>query len=410
MLTTLIYRSLVNPELEQACILKLVHDARYHNSLENITGILIYDGVAFFQVLEGEESVIKTLFSRICSDPRHNAVVLVMRDYSAYRRFTNTGMRLFNTSEGTTDTIMEQIIALCSTRKHYLQDDRILRLAKMFLAQSGHRSAFSDFSSSLWHLEEREHHTLPKSPARLSGQPYQFALQPIVEALSGNVSSYEALMRSASGDPPDRFFESMDPDTLYRLDLDIKAQAFNLASQVLEQNVRLSVNLLPGVLSSIPDAVDTLLKQITTAGLRPEQIIIEVTETEVISNQDLFFQALKALRIAGAGFAIDDFGVGYSGLSLLARFQPDKLKIDRALIQDIHLSGVKQAIVRSIALCCEELGIVVVAEGVEKIEEWCFLESIGIHTFQGYLFSKPVMNGVMNIRWPVRNCSIIDKS
>lgn len=402
MLSTLIYRSLVNPELQQASIHRLVEDAFCKNNANNITGILLFDGTAFFQVLEGEEAVINALFTRIKADLRHNAVVLLMQDYSAYRRFQNSGMQLFNVGNRTVESVIDDIRSLSHFRGNYLQDDRIFRLATTFLAQRGLHTIPTEFNVSLWCLQGREHFTRSQWPEPHPEKPCQFALQPIVEALTGKVSSFEALIRSPSGGSPLDMFESVPADRLYRFDLETKAWAFAQGRRMLKHNEKLSVNLLPGVLYSVPDAVDILIKQIGAAGLRPEQVIIEVTETEAITDQDAFYQALKALRIAGTGFAIDDFGSGYSGLSLLARFQPDKIKIDMALIEGIHLSGVKQAIVRSIARCCDELGITVVAEGVETMEEWCWLESIGIHLFQGYLFSRPILNDVGSIQWPVR--------
>ncbi len=89
-------------------------------------------------------------------------------------------------------------------------------------------------------------------------------------------------------------------------------------------------------------------------------------------------------------------------LSLLTRFQPDKLKIDREIVSDIHQSGPKQAIVKSIISCCTDLEITLVAEGIEKVEEWCWLESAGIRRFQGFLFARPQLNGVGDIHWPQR--------
>ena len=106
------------------------------------------------------------------------------------------------------------------------------------------------------------------------------------------------------------------------------------------------------------------------------------------------------------GLAIDDFGAGYAGLSLLTKIQPDKVKIDREIITDIHQSGPKQAVVRSIINCCRELEIAVVAEGIERIEEWCWLESAGIKRFQGFLFAMPKVNGVGDIRWPVKKSEV----
>ncbi|MBK0004267.1 diguanylate phosphodiesterase [Erwinia sp. S38] len=401
MLTTLIYRSRVSPETGQENVHKLVQHALDKNRASSITGILLFDGTEFFQVLEGEDAVVNALFNRIATDQRHSSVVLLMQDYSAYRRFQDTGMRLFDVSSHTEESIIKDILNFSHFKGNYLQDDRIMRLTRKFLGGIGLHITSPEFNPSSWYLEGRENFEISSWPAPVPEQPCQFALQPIIDALTGKISSYEALIRSPSGGSPFKMFQSIPADRLYLFDIETKFYAFKLAKQLLKHNEKLSVNLLPGVLYSIPGAVNILIQQISDAGLRPEQIIVEVTETEAITDQDVFHQALKELRVAGIGLAIDDFGAGFSGLALLTKFQPDKIKIDRALIEDIHLSGVKQAIVRSIAQCCDELGITLVAEGVELMEEWYWLESTGIHLFQGFLFSRPSLNDTGIIRWPL---------
>jgi len=107
----------------------------------------------------------------------------------------------------------------------------------------------------------------------------------------------------------------------------------------------------------VPGAVNILLEQIARNGLVPEQVVVEVTEDEFISRFDDFEKAIHQLRHAGISLAIDDFGAGFAGLSLLARLQPEKLKIDRSLIEAIHTNGPKQAIVQAIVNCCASLEI-----------------------------------------------------
>ncbi|MNZ64936.1 Blue light- and temperature-regulated antirepressor YcgF [compost metagenome] len=153
-------------------------------------------------------------------------------------------------------------------------------------------------------------------------------------------------------------------------------------------------------LVNIPGAVEFLVESIAKHHLLPEQVVVEVTENEMISGFNQFNSAIKQLRAAGIGLAIDDFGSGYAGLSLLTRFQPDKIKIDREIITNIHRSGPKQAIVKSIISCCTDMEITLVAEGIEQIDEWCWLESAGIKRFQGFLFARPQLNGVGDIYWP----------
>jgi EAL domain-containing protein (putative c-di-GMP-specific phosphodiesterase class I) len=186
------------------------------------------------------------------------------------------------------------------------------------------------------------------------------------------------------------------------VDLESKASAFELARRLGLTDVKLSVNLLPMSLIEDPAAVDRLVDQIAACALLPQHVIVEITEQEAIERPRAFRDAIERLRRAGIGVAIDDFGAGYAGLSLLAEFQPDKLKIDRQLIQNIHQDGPRQAIVCGIARTCSAMGITPVAEGVERIEEWCWLQAAGIERFQGYLFAKPALNAVPDVQWPER--------
>ena len=362
MLTTLIYRSQVHPERPPVDLDALVHRASSKNLPLGITGILLFNGLQFFQVLEGTEEALESLFSEIQSDPRHRDVVELMRDYSAYRRFHGTGMRILDLRLFETDGALEEILRFSTFGVTEPVNDRMFRLLSAFIADGGRYCLPEPLQPSRWMM-------MPASgtaaPQHLPGQPCQFALQAIVEPAKKRVSSFEALIRSPTGGSPVEMFAAIAAEDRYRFDLESKAYAFALA------------------------------------GLRPDQVLIEVTETEVITCFDQFRKVLKALRVAGMKLAIDDFGAGYSGLSLLTRFQPDKIKVDAELVRDIHISGTKQAIVASVVRCCEDLGITVVAEGVETLEEWCWLQSVGIRLFQGFLFSRPCLNGIGEICWPV---------
>ena len=124
-----------------------------------------------------------------------------------------------------------------------------------------------------------------------------------------------------------------------------------------------------------------------------------MTEEEAITDLDMFADAVKRVRSAGMRIAIDDFGAGFAGLSLLADFQPDKLKIDRCIVQNVHESGPRQAIVRAIVEFCYCLGISVVAEGVETMEEYNWLRSAGVHRIQGYLIARPQLCALPPVCW-----------
>ena len=134
-------------------------------------------------------------------------------------------------------------------------------------------------------------------------------------------------------------------------------------------------------------------------GFTPDRIVLEVTEEEAITDPDMFADAVKRVRSAGMRVAIDDFGAGFAGLSLLADFQPDKLKIDRCIVQNVHESGPRQAIVRAIVEFCYCLGIAVVAEGVETVEELNWLRHAGVNRIQGYLIARPGLCALPPVEW-----------
>ena len=402
MLTTLIYQSQLNAECSDHELNILSHVACEKNTAMQVTGILLFNGAEFFQILEGEEHIIDPLFRHICNDLRHTDVVELMRDYSAYRRFSDIGMTLFDLQKIDKKALVDEICHLNQVQSRDLPDDRVFRFIKRFIDQGGWYRSSENFKPSQWMMVSNEYsrQVTPYS----SGQTNicTFAFQPIVEPITGQISSFEALIRSPEGKSPEELFASISPESLYIFDLESKAIALQQAGRMLRADEKISINLFPGSLYTIPGSVALLSEQIRQANLRPDQVIIEVLETELITRIDDFHHSLKEIRAAGIGIAIDDFGSGYSRLSLLSKFQPDKIKLDRALIVDIHKNGIKQAMIAAIVKYCEDMGIKLVAEGVEKKEEWCWLQSIGVRLFQGYLFSRPCLNGIGEVYWPVR--------
>lgn len=173
----------------------------------------------------------------------------------------------------------------------------------------------------------------------------------------------------------------MSGDEIYVADLQSKRVALAIAGKLGLRERTLTINLLPMTLVKVADAVSFLLTEIQRNDLIPEQIIVEFTEREVISRMDEFTDAVRKLKGAGIRVAIDHFGAGFAGLSLLAQYQPDRIKIDQQLIRNIHRDGPRQAIVQAIIKCCHSLEIAVSVVGVEQAEEWMWLEAAGISHF-----------------------------
>jgi len=225
-----------------------------------------------------------------------------------------------------------------------------------------------------------------------------FAFQPIVDFQSRRISAYEALLRGPAGEAPHTVLGAFKGEAMHRFDLMSKVAALSIAQQ-LGTDARLSLNLLPESLLSDAKAVDFLVQSAAEHGFTPDRIVLEVTEEEAITDPEMFADAVKRVRSAGMRLAIDDFGAGFAGLSLLADFQPDKLKIDRCIVQNVHESGPRQAIVRAIVEFCYCLGISVVAEGVETVEELHWLRSAGVHRIQGFLIARPQLCALPPVVW-----------
>ena len=157
---------------------------------------------------------------------------------------------------------------------------------------------------------------------------------------------------------------------------------------------RLNLNVLPRSIGISPTAVASVRETARRCGLRMDQIVLEILEWEIIDDFQAFKSKLDPYRGFGMHFAIDDFGSGYAGLNLLAEFQPDLIKLDMELVRGIEHNGPRQAIVRGIIRTCFDLGIDIIAEGVETVGEYRWLHGEGIVLYQGNLLAEPVFEAL----------------
>ncbi len=135
------------------------------------------------------------------------------------------------------------------------------------------------------------------------------------------------------------------------------------------------------------ERIERLLQE---TGIEPERLELELTESVLLSDADAAEDAMINLRAMGIRLALDDFGTGYSSLIYLRRFAFDKIKIDKSFLESLEASGEGAIIVHSIVHLGRALGLTVTAEGVESPDQHRFLQALGCHELQGYLFSKPV--------------------
>ncbi|OHX16092.1 diguanylate cyclase [Chromobacterium amazonense] len=139
-----------------------------------------------------------------------------------------------------------------------------------------------------------------------------------------------------------------------------------------------------------PDLAEQVQQALLSHDLPGHALDIEVTESVIMEDAQATIQAIDTMKSMGLRLSIDDFGTGYSSLSYLKRFKADKLKIDRSFVRDIPQDADDSAIARAIINMAKNLNMQVVAEGVETMEQWQFLEQEGCDFVQGYLIAKPL--------------------
>lgn len=225
----------------------------------------------------------------------------------------------------------------------------------------------------------------------------KMAFQPIVDISDKSVFAHEALVRGENGEGAGRILGQVTEDNKYTFDQSCRVKAIETASRI-QLPGSLSINFMPNAIYEPETCLERTLDTAKKTNFDRNNIIFEVTEQEQVVSQEFLVEVFEAYRKEGFRTAIDDFGAGYAGLNLLADFQPDILKIDMKLIRDINQNKVKQTLVRSIQQIGEELGIQLVAEGIESEDE--YLRDSGITLMQGYFFQKPMLEAFQNINFP----------
>ena len=226
------------------------------------------------------------------------------------------------------------------------------------------------------------------SPDAVEAADFSFAFQPIVDTHTRTVYSHEALMRGLNNEPAFAVIGRYSPRQMAAFDAACRAKAIEVAVRIGLKS-HLNLNFLPSAADDPEVGLASTIEAARRHSFPLERIIAEATEGEVIGDHAKFARIVNEYRRVGIRLAIDDFGAGYAGLNLLAEFQPDIVKLDMGLVRGIESNGPRQAIVRAIIQVSVDLGIDVIAEGVETIEEFSWFSNQGVNLFQGYLFAKP---------------------
>ncbi len=220
---------------------------------------------------------------------------------------------------------------------------------------------------------------------------FSMAFQPIYDAVNHQVWGYEALIRGLAGEGAQTILSQVDPAQKYKFDQACRVKAIELAARLYptDRPVRLSINFLPDAVYEPAACLRATLAAARKSGFPLDSIMFEFTENEVVRDTAHLQSIIGEYRRQGFTTALDDFGAGHAGLALLADFQPDLIKLDMQLIRGIDTSHARQVILTGMLHMARELGIQVLAEGVETEAEFIVLKAAGIRLFQGYWFARP---------------------
>jgi predicted signal transduction protein with EAL and GGDEF domain len=229
--------------------------------------------------------------------------------------------------------------------------------------------------------------------------------QPEIDIATGKITCWEALARWRHPQiglvPPDKFIRIAENNgSIVEIGEWVLRTACTQARRwydagLLDVPVAVNVSAVQFRQEGFCEMVRSVIEQ---TKLHPRFLELELTESLLLSNQDVMFQVLGELKTMGVRLAIDDFGTGYSSLSYLRQFPVSKLKIDRSFIREIAVNGDDEAITAAIINMAKCLNLDVTAEGVETDAQLELLRMRGCDEAQGYLFSKPLLPDAVTIK------------
>jgi len=227
---------------------------------------------------------------------------------------------------------------------------------------------------------------------------FTMAFQPIVDVSTRTVFAQEALARGIGNLPANTVFQNVNDDNRYAFDQACRVKAVSLAAR-LNITSLLSINFMPNAVYRPELCIRTTLQCAEEFGFPLERIMFEVTESEQVDDVEHLQSIFSYYRKCGFITALDDFGAGYAGLNMLADLDISILKLDMHLARDVDSNKRKHAIVRGIVTTCNELGIKVIAEGIETRNEFLALHALGIDLFQGFYFGRPAYESLVAVDW-----------
>ncbi|EHS59531.1 EAL domain-containing protein [Paenibacillus kribbensis] len=217
-------------------------------------------------------------------------------------------------------------------------------------------------------------------------------MQPIVDH-NLNIIGFEFLLRPSHSErpfQPFRLFEIAREAGLHaHLDRLARISAIEKSAACLPAGIKRFINFLPSTIYNPAYCLNHTFETIDRLSMNTEDFVFEVVETEEIDDLNVLHQIFEQYRTRGVSVALDDVGAGYSTTELMNCLQPDYVKIDRSLIDGCHRNSDQQRQVTGIVESASRFGGKVLAEGVERMEDFEFCREAGVSLAQGYLFGKP---------------------
>jgi EAL domain-containing protein (putative c-di-GMP-specific phosphodiesterase class I) len=229
---------------------------------------------------------------------------------------------------------------------------------------------------------------------------FTMAFQPIVDVVDKTVWGYEALVRGMNGDGAATVLAAVNDDNRYKFDQACRVKAIELAGAKMpkDSKAKLSINFMPNAVYEPAACIKASLAAAKRARFDPSRLMFEFTENEKVADPAHIENIVASYKRMGFTTALDDFGAGYAGLGLLARFQPDLIKIDMELVRGVEASPARRSIIRAILQIAQDLDIIILAEGVETLAEVQALKDAGVRLFQGYFFARPEVEQFCTLR------------
>ncbi|MFN4141872.1 putative bifunctional diguanylate cyclase/phosphodiesterase [Aestuariivirga sp.] len=283
-------------------------------------------------------------------------------------------------------------VALCPA--HTQAAKELLTFADLALYQRKHagRNGYSMFNMEMQARHKQRLALEKELNEAIAAGALELYYQPIVASGSRRITGVEALMRwnhpSKGLIPPDEFIPLAEEAGLMVELGNWAIRRACLEGVRMPAPVRVAVNVSPSQLRSA-GIVETVRQALAESGIAPGRVILEITETAILSSEALVGRVTEELRAMGVGLALDDFGTGYSSLSYLQRYAFSEIKIDRSFVAGAVSRSVNAAIIRGVISIARDLNIDVVAEGVETEEQAAFLTQEGCGFLQGYFFCRP---------------------